>query len=826
MIFWKYLIRNMLEKKARSALILLAIMATAALFYASGAVVDTLKAAYEKQFRQYYGTADIYITPMEAPGAPLSPNARLLNRLEQPPKKIVPIFRTWVSIPEAKGQYIAVIGVDTMEMPVLYPELAEALEHVSLSGNRVVISERTAKRFGLQVGMRWSVYREGVRINIMIAGICPAAGPFLSEQDMPSILVSDDASYVWGLDGRPTGLLVFAGDQNIDAAIAAIKEIYLKCNVEAIVSNDKFDSNISGVVMPVKMVSIFVLLMSAFILLTSFKVVSFDRLPIVGTFRSVGATKTNITLLLLGESALFGVVGSALGSFAGLLCQQLMADILKPEWMMGHAQITPNLMRMCDAFLFAFTLTLFSTMFPLVSTARLPLKVLLLGSTETKTLQLNSRLIVGIVFLPVAFLLPTLFPRSFMLDMIVYSTAMTFVLVSAILLIPSLLTGISKFCMYAFRGLSGVLSIAASNVGAGKHVRTNATLLAVGISSLILMDSLKLSMLGSMYELFNHTMGFDIIVSVSESSPSTAQILETIEGIETADAFVETYGVETWDESGYIRSLSGVSGKDFLNSMHYEYDKDAQAAIQNIEASRTILVGRLLANKMKLALGDVIDLSLEGRKVSYTVGGFFETDWYSGELALVGRKHLVSDLKMKYADSFYLKIDDDAENVMTRLRQKPNLRPRYIESKGEMIQNNLEGIAMVFSVLTAFTQLAMLLGLVGIVNNLVVSFLERKRTFAICRSIGMSLKQLLAMLCIEALMTGALASFVGVLAGMGMLKLIPGIMRNLTGPMKMLAPIPVLTTWFLFGVGLMLAGSIAPTLKGMKANLVASLKTD
>jgi putative ABC transport system permease protein len=57
----------------------------------------------------------------------------------------------------------------------------------------------------------------------------------------------------------------------------------------------------------------------------------------------------------------------------------------------------------------------------------------------------------------------------------------------------------------------------------------------------------------------------------------------------------------------------------------------------------------------------------------------------------------------------------------------------------------------------------LLVGIIGILNNLVASFIERKRSFALYRCVGMSKKSLNRMLVTEAVAMGAF----GVAFGLG-----------------------------------------------------------
>ena len=70
--------------------------------------------------------------------------------------------------------------------------------------------------------------------------------------------------------------------------------------------------------MPFFLISFFSLTMSVFIIYSSYKVITLDRLPIIGTFRSIGATKKAVTRILLLESLFYGCIGGLIGIPVGI----------------------------------------------------------------------------------------------------------------------------------------------------------------------------------------------------------------------------------------------------------------------------------------------------------------------------------------------------------------------------------------------------------------------------------------------------------------------------------------------------------------------------
>lgn len=80
-----------------------------------------------------------------------------------------------------------------------------------------------------------------------------------------------------------------------------------------------------------------------------------------------------------------------------------------------------------------------------------------------------------------------------------------------------------------------------------------------------------------------------------------------------------------------------------------------------------------------------------------------------------------------------------------------------------------------------FSLLALLIGIFGVFNNLIISFLERRRSLAVLRSVGMSKNQALKMFFIEALTGGLIGGIIGALCGYILISISPLILRAIAG---------------------------------------------
>ncbi len=99
--------------------------------------------------------------------------------------------------------------------------------------------------------------------------------------------------------------------------IEKIKTVYKDEYVGEMISKSEIKSQVDPIRIPFMFMLILVVLISVFIIYTSFKVITLERLPMLGTFRSIGATKKMTDFIMLSEATIYGVLGSGIGCWLG-----------------------------------------------------------------------------------------------------------------------------------------------------------------------------------------------------------------------------------------------------------------------------------------------------------------------------------------------------------------------------------------------------------------------------------------------------------------------------------------------------------------------------
>jgi putative ABC transport system permease protein len=129
-----------------------------------------------------------------------------------------------------------------------------------------------------------------------------------------------------------------------------------------------------------------------------------------------------------------------------------------------------------------------------------------------------------------------------------------------------------------------------------------------------------------------------------------------------------------------------------------------------------------------------------------------------------------------------------------------------------------------FLVLKGFSIMTLLIGVIGILNNFILSFIERRRSLALLRSIGMSKGQTVLMLFLEALSGGIVGGFAGLGAGLLILIIVPELFVALRLPVIVFYSTSAGFVLMLAGILMSLAASVFPALKSSKLDIIEAIR--
>ncbi len=826
LILIKFILRNIREQKFRTFLILFSITLSSALFFASIALSGTLEHAFLERVKKYVGTAEIIIHggPKSPTGLfTLAPARKYADRLEYAVGSLE-MRATYKNLRESLNFDLR--GFDLDELEQLSPFLLARQSSLRpFTGNKIVLSRKTAEQLKLDVGDNIELkLREG-RHRFRIVGIAESSGIFQEDGRSNTALVpADTLARLFEAPGRVTMAFIKLKDPaRIEAMIQILSREYRRYIVREPFSKAELRRYTESVTTPFLIMVVLVLFMSVFIIYSSFKVITRERLPVIGTFRSIGASRRITDLIMFAESILYGCLGGAFGCLLGVGILQVMSALMTPESLsqVGQkSQFGPG--HLLAAFGLAVLLPALSSAWPIIKIAKLPVKEIILNAMERPLSKKRFRWMAGLLCLGLAAGAPFLAPKAWALPIDILCMLLT--VAAAVLLIPYLTAGFLKLLEQIYSvllGNEGVL--AAKNLRENKSILNNISLLTIGISSLLMINTVSFSVIKEVVNFFKDGE-FAIWMEYYQADRRFEAVLRGVKGVSGVYGVYEVDRVDIDGTKERINLIHGIHPHRHQEFWNVNLGGERRADLKELDQGRNLLLSAILRDKLGVKAGDRLPLKLaRGRRV-YRVIGFFDSLMWNGSYALASARFLKLDAGLQYYGDVFVKTAEDPTTVAERIQKKFQRNRPWVQTMRQITQDELNSIGKMFLLLQGFSVMTMIIGIFGVFNNLIISFLERRRSLAMMRSVGMSKGQTVKMILIESVTGGIIGGSVGILTGTALIELIPFLMRAINQAVPVHYSLREYLIAFGAGVVITVLASISPALNSSKLNIIEAIK--
>jgi putative ABC transport system permease protein len=166
--------------------------------------------------------------------------------------------------------------------------------------------------------------------------------------------------------------------------------------------------------------------------------------------------------------------------------------------------------------------------------------------------------------------------------------------------------------------------------------------------------------------------------------------------------------------------------------------------------------------------GTHIRLPIAGRAVELQVAGVirdYARTWGAVLIEDTVYRRLTGDDRAKDL-AIHLRAGADAGGVQTAIRAAlPRIHGLQLEEAGEIRRRSLEIFDRSFAVTYALEAIAIVIGLAGVTSSFAALAWSRKREFGVLRFLGLTRREILAMIAIEGAAAGALGALIGLASG-------------------------------------------------------------
>lgn len=820
-IILKYIFINVKERKTRTAVMLLSILLSTTLLFVSFSIGASYENAQWKMARGMAGSATLSVSAADG-GIDFS----VLPKLSSISASVGMLESSALYHENGYYETIDLIAADLTQLNQINPpRLANGGEITDFTGNQVILPDRFTSKYGIKAGDTITLQIGGQPITLEVAEIAAYDTVFLRHtRGATALLPLSTLSELLGKTDGYTEILIEPAGGTTTAELknelaAALPDGEYK--VSEVVNEAQITADARQKSMPFFLISFFSLTMSVFIIYSSYKVITLDRLPVIGTFRSIGATQKAMTHILLLESALYGVMGGLIGIPVGTVVLKLILQGMGQSLSQGiEIPIVISPFSIIFSFAIAVVVSLLSAWLPVRRASRLPIKNVVLGNVEEK--HIPRRFIVGAGV--ALFVISVILPKLASGNMLYLAGGFSLLgLIAATILIVPLLTNLISVGLEYFYGavLGNEGRLAARNMRDNKNTSQNITLLFISISAVIAITVIGNFVTTYVSDVFNgaELQGF----ADGYMEPDFVERVKDMDGIEKVlPVFVYENRMQA-DGMTFSR-LEATDNLEWYSSMlalHYTEKSMEEKAVLAFDGERAILLSESCMERTGFDIGDTLSLNCGTGQNDYLVVGSFKSRATDVE-ALISSTYAVSDFDVSAYDFLaYTAADPDA--IMVQIRDLFGETSNWSRTVEEFNTDALSTVGAFLRPMHSMTYFILLLAAVGIINNLLINYIQKRRSIAMYKSVGLSNRQNMKMTLIEGLSSGLIGAVIAIFVSYMEIQTI----FLVAGPkISMVPELDAVTFLIAGGMGMIvtLLGSAVPIFKSRRMKLVEEIK--
>jgi putative ABC transport system permease protein len=679
------------------------------------------------------------------------------------------------------GQGAPGIGVNWNDAPA-----ANGLEGLSITegeapsgSGEVALDAGTAERAGYQVGDTIHLVTSGAEAVQRPTLVGLAAFGDGGSTNGATITIFETAA--------AQDLFVGGEDEYNDAWVTAadgVSQEELRDNVaatlpagyEAVTGDEAADEAASELVEAISFISTFLLIFAgislvvgSFLIVNTFSILVAQRSRELALLRAIGASRRQVTRSVMFEALVLGAVGSTIGLGLGVLLAMGIRALFATFGLdLSGSDLIFAARTPLAAYAVGIVVTLVAAYVPARRSARIPPIAALRDDVAMPESALHWRLVSGtaLIVAGAGAMLAGLYadvPRpAFWVGGGILASLLGVAAASPVISRP-----VVALAAIVYRRVYGTVGNLAGQNSLRNPRRTSATAsaLMIGLALVTTMSILGSSAKDSVDKSIEENFFGDLVVSNVIGvpfSPSIADRIERTDGISEVSRL--RYANASFDGDG-----QGVMGVDAASLATVANVPMVEGSMTDLRDG-TMLISDSRAEDDGLAVGDDVTMTFPTGKRSLEVVGIYQTDnntvlFYPFTTTL----DTLVDAGFPEADNYLLIQTDEGADVAalqrTLERQTAELPTVTVKDQAGFAEEQRAPIDQMLLLIYALLGLALVIAVLGIVNTLALSVIERTREVGLLRAVGLGRGQLRRMIRLEAIVIAVLGAVLGV--GMG-----------------------------------------------------------
>lgn len=791
MVNWKFAWREVRQRPSRAILTLFSIVIGVAAVVAVTIASGTTNRAFDQIFKTVAGNAQLEVA------APLGSGIaeKIVEKIREVPnvKAVAPLMKrdTALYLNKKDNYRLVVLGVD--------PDVDEEVRDYKITEGKslkeapgILLDDTFAKSKNIKVGQSVRMMtRRGLQEG-QVVGLYKSEGAAASAQGLTILIPLKAAqSFFRSFEKIDSAQIVLKPAANEEIAKAEIqKQLPEGIKVRKPESRSALADELSlSTQMGMRLARAFSIVVAAFIIMNALLINVTQRRKQLGIMRAIGGTRRQIAGMVVREALLMGIVGTILGSGLGVIIAHYLTRAMGSLYQTELPKIELSYWPFLLGAICGIGVSLIAAALPAWKAAHLsPLEAM--RDVRTEELEGSSHwlVVIGAFIAVVGLALMLASIRGYLPPLNAVIAAVVF-LIGVVLMLPLVLKPFSALAASVMRSFIPVESKLAQLQLLRHHTRTTLTIVVVffAISTGIGLASAIMDTVDNVRNWYQKAIVADFFVRASAPSMATgaatnipdtvAPEIKKIEGIKSMDAIVHRL-VEAGDEQATIvaRDHSAPEAPD-LDIVEGDLSKLREQFIKG-----EVAVGSVLAERLKMKIGDAITLEPEGGPKKFPIAAIVN-DYLQGGLTIHMEREVAHDeLGIEGSDGLIIKIDRERSAQIHReldqIAEKNGLVVlSYIDIRAQVDVR----MAGVVGALWAMVVVLLVVSAVGVTNTLTINVLEQTREIGLLRIVAMTQRQVRRTIFSQALIVALLALVPGIAAGVTIAYLMNLSMLSVTG---------------------------------------------
>ena len=742
--------------------------------------------AFERTVDRIAGSAQLQVTAGE-PGFP----EELLERVQSLPdvQVAVPVIEAPAATNLPGQGNILILGVDMTGDRSLREYDLESGEDAVVDDplvflaqpDSIILTREFAARNELSVGSRLTLSTMAGDRSFTVRGIMRSGG--LTSAFGGNLAVMDvyAAQQVFGRDRRfdRIDLKVREGLAVADGRAAIQRALGVGYAVEPPASRgQQLESTLAVYAISMNVSSVFAMFIGMFIIYNSFSIAVTQRRSEIGILRALGAPRHQIRNLFLVESAAGGILGSAAGIALGIVLARNMMGTISAmlEGIYGVAEraeevsADPRLLALAMGI--GIATSMIAAWLPARSASRVdPVQALQKGRYQVLTAGENRARRLGAAVLMTAGLFFLWMGESLWL----YAGYLSMV-IAALLMVPAVSLWLSRALRPLLKWLRPVEGSLAADSLIQSPRRTSGAVAALMLSlgQVIGLGGIGRESYNSIVDWMNTALNPDLFVAGSQNLsdrsfrfPQTlAADIKAVPGVDE----VQTVRSQRLNVLGGPVMLIAIEVENFEHrGKRQTVAEDPRGMYALARTGQGVMVSENFSRLKRVGIGDVVEIPSPGGLLRLPIVGIIR-DWSDQQGAIViDRSVYDGNWRDDTVNVFrvYVRPGSDALEVRERILQRVgSAHPRLLvltnaEVRRWILQLTDQWLQLTYSQVF----IAVIVAVLGIVNSLTVSIIDRKRELGVLRAVGGLRRQVRQTIWMEAVAIGLVGVALGVVFG-------------------------------------------------------------